>query len=255
MKRTLIAAILVLAFSAGTFGQFDGLNGPIAKVEKWSYKTEDKSGNIVEVWDAHSVTMYDVNQNGIESIHYRETGTVDERYIRTFDGSGQLIQVEKYNCFGNLESKTLYQYEGNVQIKRGYNANGDVDSASDTELDADGNWARMTIYDVDSGAVSSVTENTYTSDGEPLSMKMYTDEGELSITLDTRYDVEGMDYIITSAIYLLGSVFMKTESGTRIIETDKHGNWTEQRSYEYKERFGKTEWFLTNIYRREITYR
>jgi hypothetical protein len=36
---------------------------------------------------------------------------------------------------------------------------------------------------------------------------------------------------------------------------DKYGNWTEKRSYEHKERFGKTEWVLANIYRREITYR
>jgi len=39
------------------------------------------------------------------------------------------------------------------------------------------------------------------------------------------------------------------------VEIDEYGNWTEERSYEHKERFGKVEWVLTNIYRREITYR
>jgi len=258
MKKTLVVAILMLVAGAGTFGQLDpfqGLNGPVAKVDEWSYKTEDKFGNTVEVWDGHSVTMYDVNQNDIDSIHYTKIGSIDKRYVRTFDSSGQLIQVEEYDWLGYLESKTLYQYEGNVEINRSYDANGDLESASDIEFDADGNPVRMTLYDVDTGDVSSVTENTYTTDGEPLSTRMYNDDGEVFMTLDNRYGVDGMDYISTSVIYLLGSVFMKTESGTRIIETDKHGNWTEKRRYEYKERFGKTEWILANIYRREITYR
>jgi len=255
MKRTLVAAILVLAFSAGTFGQFDGLNGPVAKVERWGYTTEEKFGNTVEVWDSHSVTMYDVNQNNIESIHYTKTGNIDKRYIRTFDSSGQLLQVNEYNSLERLESKTLYQYEGNVQIRRSYNANGDLEIASDIEFDTDGRQVRETLYDVGSGDISSAAEGTYTPDGEPLSIRMYNGDGEVVMTVDNRYDVDGMDYISTSVIYLLGSVFMKGESSTRIIKTDNHDNWLEKREYKHKERFGKKEWVLINIYRREITYR
>jgi len=258
MNKTLVAAILVLVVGVGTFGQgdpFQGLNGPVAKVEKWSYKTEEKFGDIVEVWDAHTVNMYDVDQNSIESIHYTKTGSINERYVRTFDGSGRMVQIDEYNWLSNLESKTVVTYEGNVQISRDYDGAGDLESAYDTELDANGNIIRMTIYDVDSGDVSSVAENTYTSDGEPLSARMYDDKGELFGSFDYRYDVEGMDYINTLVAYLLGSVFMRYERGTVLVEIDEYGNWTEERSYEHKERFGKIEWVLTNIYRREITYR
>lgn len=258
MNKTLVAAILVLVVGAGTFGQgdpFQGLNGPVSKVEQWSHKTEEKFGDIVEVWDAHTVNMYDVDQNNIESIHYTKTGSIENRYIRTFDGSGRMVQIDEDNWRGRLETKTLHQYEGNVQISRSYDADGDLESAVDIEFDADGNMVRTTMYDVETGDVSAVWENTYTTDGEPLSTRMYDDEGNLSVTFDTCYDAEGMDYITMTVIYLLGSVFMKTESGTKIIRTDKYGNWTEKQRYEHKERFGKTEWVLTNIYRREITYR
>ena len=53
--------------------------------------------------------------------------------------------------------------------------------------------------------------------------------------------MEGMDYTNTSLNYLLGSVFMKRDSGTIISRTDEYGNWTEKRSYEHKECFGKVE--------------
>ena len=258
MRRTFVVAILVLVLGVTAFGQtepFGRLKGPVAKVGEWGYKVEEKFGNPTEVWDTHSVTMYDVNQNAIETIDYTKTGSVDERYVRTFDNSGRLIQVKEYSWLGNLKGKTLYQYEGNTEIGRSYDTDGDLVSASNSELDADGNSVRRTMYDVDSGNVSSVWENTYTSNGEPLSTRMYDDKGELSITMDHRYDVEGMDYVGTTVAYLLGSVFMRIESGTVITKTDEHGNWTEKRGYEHKERFGKTEWILTNIYRREITYR
>lgn len=258
MKKTLVAVILMLVLGAGTFGQqvdpFEGLNGPVAKVEQWSYETEEKFGDTVEVWDAHSVRTYDANQNCIESINYTKTGSIDERYVRTFGSNGRLIQVDKYNWLGYLESKTLYQYEGNVKINRSYNANGDLESASNTELDADGKEVRTTMYDVDSGDISSVVEIAYTTDGEPLSFRMHDDEGNPYITLAWCYDIEGMDYISTVVTYLLGSVFRKGELGTSIIKTDKYGNWMEKREYEHKERFGRVEWALTNIYRREITY-
>lgn len=258
MKKTLVAAILVLIVGAGTFGQgdpFQGLNGPVAKVERWSYKTEEKFGDTVEVWNAHTVNMYDADQNCIESIHYTKTGNIDERYVRTFDGSGRMVQIDEYNWLGNLESKTVATYEGNVQISRDYDGAGDLEIAYDTELDANGNIIRITIYDVDSGDVSSVVENTYTSDGEPLSTRMYDDKGELFGTMDYRYDVDGMDVVFTIVAYLLGSEFMRSETGTILAKIDEYGNWTEKRSYEHKERFGRVEWVLTDIYRREITYR
>lgn len=259
MKRTFVVAILVLVVvGAGTFGQgdpFQGLNGPVAKVEQWSYKTEEKFGTTVEVRDAGVVETYDANQNCIESIDYTKTGSIDERYVRTFDSNGRMIQVDKYNWLGHLVSKGLVRYEENLQIYRSYNANGTLESAMDNELDANGNWIRLTLYDVDTGDVSGVTENTYTTDGEPLSTRIYNDKGELSLAFDQRYSVDGMDVIYTSVAYLLGIEFLRYESGTILVEIDEYGNWTEKRSYEHKERFGKTEWILTNIYRREITYR
>jgi len=258
MNKTLVAAILVLIVGAGTFGQgdpFQGLNGSVAKVEQWSYKTEEKFGDTVEVWDAHSVDTYDADQNCIESIHYTKTGNIDERYVRTFDGSGRMVQIDEYNWRGRLESKTLHQYEGNVQISRSYDADGDLESAVDIEFDADGNMIRTTMYDVETGDVSAVWENSYTREGEPSSGRMYNDRGELSLAFDYRYDVDGMDVVSKFVVYLLGSEFMRSETGTVLVEIDEYGNWTEKRSYEHKERFGRVEWVLTKIYRREITYR
>jgi len=231
------------------------LNGPVAKVERWGYTTEEKFGNTVEVWDSHSVETYDANQNNIESLHYTQTGNIDKRYVRTFDSNGRLIQVDEYNSLERLESKKLLRYEGNTEIARLYDGFGNLKSADDIELDENGNSIRITTYDVDSGDVAIIGYNTYTSDGNPLSTRVYDDKGEIFAAMDWSYDTEGTGYTTTGMGYLLGSVFMKTESGTRIIETDKHGNWTEEQSYEHKERFGKTEWVLSHIYRRKITYR
>jgi hypothetical protein len=259
MKKTLVAAILVLVLGAGTFGQqvdpFEGLNGPVAKVEQWSYKTEEKFGDTVEVWDAHSVETYDANQNCIELIGYKKTGSIDERYVRTFDSNGRLIQVDKYNWLGHLVSKSLVQYEENLQIFRSYNADGDLDSALDYELDADGKWVRSTDYDVETGDVSEVWEFSYTREGEPSSARIYNDKGELSASADYRYDVDSMDAVSNFVAYLFGIEFMRSEIGTLLVEIDEYGNWTEKRSYKHKERFGKVEWVLLAIYRREITYR
>jgi hypothetical protein len=284
MKKTLVAAILVLVVGAGTFGQenpFEGLNGPVAKVEKWSYKTEEKFGDTVEVWDAHSVETYDANQNNIESIHYTKTGSISEhtvntynadqnniesihytktgsihkRTVRTFGSDGRIIQADTYNSRGDLEQTILTRYEGSVRILRSYNAKGDLELAANAEFDADGNLTRMTMYDVKTADVSSVLEYTYTREGKTSSSRMYNAEGKLSTTTDYRYDVDGMDAASTFVVYLLGSEFMRTESRTVIMKTDEYGNWTEKRSYEHKERFGRVEWVLTNIYQREITYR
>ena len=258
MKKVLTAAICAALISLAAFTQadpFQSLQGPVAKVEKWSYKTEEKFGDTVEVWDAHSVATYNADKNPVESINYAETGSIEQRYIRTFDSSGQLIEAEQHNWLGNLESKILCKHEGNVRISRSYNADGDLESASDTELDTDGNMLRTTMYDVDTGDVSAVWETSYTREREPSSARMYNGKGELSATLDHRYGVDGMDAISTFVVYILGSKFMSTETGTMLVKIDEHGNWTEKRSYEHKERFGKMEWFLTNIYRRKITYR
>jgi len=258
MKTTLIATIFVLILGVAAFtqaGPFQSLQGPVAKVEEWSYTTEEKFGNTVEVWDTHSVTTYNTDRNPVESIEYTKTGSINKHYIRMFNNSGQLIQVEEYNWLGNLESKTVATYEGNVQTSRDYGAAGDLESAYDAELDANGNPIRITIYDVDSGDVSSVWERTYKSDGDLLSMRMYNDEGELSSTVDYRYGADGMDVISISVVYFLGSKFMNLEAGTMFAKIDAYGNWTEKRSYDHKERFGKTEWVLAHIYRRKITYR
>jgi len=259
MKKTLAAVILVLVLGAGTFGQqvdpFEGLNGLVAKVEQWSYETEEKFGDTVEVWDAHSVRTYDANQNCIESINYTKTGSIDERYVRTFGSNRRLIQVDKYNWLGHFVRKSLVQYEENLQILRSYNADGDLDSARNNELDADGNWIRSTNYDVETGDVSSVWEFSYTMEGEPSSVRMYNDKGELSVSFDYRYDVDGLDAVCNLVGYLLGSEFIRCETGTVLVEIDEYGNWTEKHSYEHKERFGRVEWVLTNVYRREITYR
>ena len=282
MKITLAATILVMALGVVAFTQavpFQKLKGPVAKVEKWNYKVEEKFGKPVEIWDAHRVTKYNADDKPIEIIDYTKAGEIQKRRVRTFDSSGRLIQVEDYN-WGTLEGKAVYRYEGNVQIERSYDATGNLKSATDTELDkkgnavrttiydtgsgktstiiefdTNGNITRMTAYDVSSGDISSVWENTYTSDGRPLSTKVYNDKGELLIKQDYSYGVEGMDVVSTFIIYLLGAEFKRSKSGIVITKMDKYGNWTEKRSYESKELFGKTEWILTSIYRREITYR
>jgi len=258
MKKLLITTMAVLILGVVAFTQtdpFQTLLGPVSKVEEWSYTVEEEFGNAVEVWDAHSVTMYNTDKNPIESIHYTETGSIGERYIRTFDSSGQLIQVVKYNWLGGIEGKTFYTYEGKIQITRSYDGSGHLKSATDVELDEHGNSIQVTDYDVDSGDIALRGYNTYTADGEPLSTRIYDDKGEIFMEMDWQYDVGEMSYTVTGATYLLGNVFMKTESRMVPNKTDEHGNWTEERKYEHKERFGKTEWALTNIYRREITYR
>jgi hypothetical protein len=130
-----------------------------------------------------------------------------------------------------------------------------LESAEDIEFDADGNMVRITMYDEETGDVSSVWENSYTREGKPSSGRMYNDEGELLTTMNYCYSANGMDVVSTFVVYLLGSEFMRFERGAVLVEIDEYGNWTEKRSYEHKERFGRVEWVLTNVYLREITYR
>jgi hypothetical protein len=202
MKKVLTAAILAAILGVTAFTQadpFQSLQGPVGKVEEWSYKTEEKFGNTVEVWDAHSVTTYNADKSPVESIDYWKMGELQDRYVRTFSGSGQLVQVEKYDWLGNLETQTVYRYEGNIQITRSYDGSGYLKSASDIELDENGNSIRVTTYDVDSGDIALIGYNTYTSDGNPLSTRIYDDKGEIFMTMDWRYDAEGTSYTVTGA--------------------------------------------------------
>jgi len=73
--------------------------------------------------------------------------------------------------------------------------------------------------------------------------------------MEYRFDVYNIDAVSTFVVYLLGSKFMSTETGTMPVKIDEYGSWTEKRSYEHKQRFGKVEWILANIYCCEITYR
>jgi len=282
MKKRITIVVAVIIFCIAVAAQSDVLSGPVSMVEEWVYKTEVRFGEIVEILDSHSTKKYDIGGNVVEEAQYSSSGTliertvhsydsnfcktesvcytgsgaIDRRIERQFDSTGREIQIEVYDGSGRLTSRTLEEYKGNLKRMRAYEADGTLSLAVDEETDSLGNTVRWVAYDEDTGNVESVIRFTYTSDGKTLSNLMYNEDEELigEIRYSYSYGEGGMDEITTSVFYVAGTLYGSTTTGT-VVETDSFGNWTEIREYTQEERFGRGEWVLTKIYRREITYR
>jgi len=245
---TLVAGVLVAGEEP-----FSQLNGPILTVEEWRYKVEMRFGKPEEILERHSKTFYDEYLNPIETIYFSLTGEIEERYVRTFDSSGRLVQIIKYDGASRLVAQTTTEYEGFVEFARTYNADGHLISATRREMDAQGRVLRLTTYDVESGEEKATITYSYTPEGYPLLTTMVV-KGT-STTIEYTYDFEGMDVISQFTLYLLGIKISSKITGTRIISVDQYGNWTEKHTFERKEQFGRVEWVPQYVYRREITYR
>jgi len=231
---------------------FAELKGPIAAMEEWTYSVEEKFGEPVKILEGHERVIYDSRLNPVETIEYTESGAIKKRYVRTYDDSGHLLQVIVYDALGNLEEKMIVEYEGNVQFQRTYGPTGRLTGASRQELDSAGRVIRIVLYD-ETGKQEAVTESSYTSDGEPLLTRMITDKGE--IVMSYSYNIEGMDVVSETTLYVAGIKLKTLITGTRLVAMDPYGNWTEKRVFTREERFGRVEWVLDRVYERVFTYR
>jgi len=231
---------------------FAELKGPIAAMEEWSYNVEEKFGEPVKILEGHRKEIYDSHSNPIETIEYTVSGTIKKRYVRTYDNGGRLLQVIVYNALGNLEGKTICEYEGNILFAKEYGPTGKLTGAYRQELDSAGRIIRMVLYD-ETGKQTGVTESSYAPDGKLLLTRIVTDTGE--IVTSYSYNVEGMDVVTKTTIYVAGIKFTTLITGTRVVATDPYGNWTEKHVFTRKERFGRVEWVLDKVYERIFTYR
>jgi len=282
MKKNITIVVAMIIFCIAVAAQSDVLSGPVSMVEEWVYETEVRFGEIVETWGSHSTKKYDLGGNVVEkaqysssgtlieravhsydsnfckteSVYYTGSGAIDKRIKRQFDSTGREIQIEIYDGNGRLTSRTLEEYEGNLKIMRAYEADGTLSLAVDEESDSLGNTVRWVAYDKDTGNVSSVIRFTHTSDGKTLSSLMYNEDEELigEIRYSYSYGEGGMDEITTSVFYVAGILYDSTTTGT-VVEADSFENWAEIREYTQEERFGQSEWVLSSIKRRSITYR
>jgi len=257
MKQFALALLILIVLGSTALGvvdPFQKLLGPVHRVEYWSYEIKMKFGAPVEEQSGHTLTLYDLRGNDVQTIHYSRSGAVEERYERTFDEWGRVVQVEQYGWLGNLESRSVIAHAGNIQKWRTYNRKGDLISAYNNELDEDGNIIRIVIYDEETGAVSSTTDIVYTQNGEPSLTEMWDDDGDLMMKMENAYDTDGKDAVSEVILYLLGVEFLKTKSAVVLTERDTYGNWTKKCRYEFEEKFGEEELALTSIYRRRIEY-
>lgn len=256
MKRSVVGGLImiVLGLTAAGLEPFGDLLGPVSSVESWSYEVEMKFGEPFEEETKHTLTLYDRYGNDIETIHYGKSGGVEKRYARSVDESGRIFLIEKYGRLGFPEETTRITFSGNIQRHRIYDLEGELIAACDDEVDSSGKQIRSVIYDVETGDVSSVLDFTYASNGEPSLTEMRDEDGDVMFTFEYRYDVDGMDAIGTTTVYLLGAEFPGDEAGIVLSQRDAHGNWTEKRHYEYEEKFGVAEWVLTDVHRRVIEY-
>jgi hypothetical protein len=252
-----VSVVLVLGIGVGVLGQvdpFSSLSSSVATVETWVVKVADDGGS-ADVWVSHDVVNYDAEGRSVETITYAEDGSVEQHTVRSYDESGRLMQAETHNAQGDLEARSCYTYEGGVRVEASYGGSGDLQRTVRYELDPEGHVVRATREGQGTDEVESSWESTYSPDGEPLTLRMYDDQGDLAFAIDFNYDVEDYDVVSTFSLYLLGEVFMTVENGVKIVARDEHGNWTEMRSYDHKEVSGEMTWVLSQVSRREITYR
>lgn len=254
--RRVVVCVLVIGISISVFGgePFRTLFGPVYRIEQRNYDVVLKYGEPVAEYDGRHVSLYDIQGNEIETTYYGNNELLEKRFERLFDSQNRLVQTDEYNRLDNLVERTLVSYSGNIQRYRGYDLQGEITSASDWELDENGNEVRVVTYDEETGEVSSILHQTFRSDGEQLSMVMYGENSEPMAVLEYEYDVGGMDYIDRSELYVLGAVFMRFENGYVFSKVDSQGNWTEKRSYEMEEEFGESQWVPMYIYVRTIEY-
>ena len=261
LKRALMVAamaILVFGIGVGVLGQvdpFSSLPSSVATVETWVFKVTDGSSGSVESWSGHEVVNYDGFGRAVETVSYTEDEGIDVRYVRSYDETGKLLQVESYGPDGGLLSSSCYTYEDGVRVEATYGASGDLQQTIRYELDDDGHIVRTIREGEGTDEGDSSWESTYTPDGEPNGLRMYDDQGDLTFAIDFNYGADGYDVVSTFTLYVLGTEFMSVETGVEIAARDDHGNWTEMRSYEHKEVSGEMTWVLNQITRREITYR
>lgn len=60
MKKRMTIVVTVMIFCIAVAAQAEALIGPVSKVEEWVYKTEESFGKTLEIWDSHSLKMYDI---------------------------------------------------------------------------------------------------------------------------------------------------------------------------------------------------
>jgi len=248
----LIGVIGVLALPMAT--PFEGLVGSVSIVEYWSYDVEFRFGEPEEELTGHSIERYDRQGNQTETVHYDTTGRVTERYSRSFNDEGLLTRIDEFDGRGNLVSSTRVTYESGVRKHRAYDQHGNISSASDITLSPSGKTLTMVLYDEETGDLSLEIRNTYNDHDEPSASEWWNEDGERTVRSIYRYGVEGMDVMDETEFYVAGVLFHSFITGKVLAKRDLGGNWIEKLSYKREEKFGETEWILSNVYRRRIEY-
>jgi len=252
LVRSAVIVGLVLMVLGRATEPFSEIKGPVATMEEWSYKVEERFGQYVKTLDARKKVVYDENLNPIEEIIYTRSGVVEKRYLRKYDVNGRLLEVRVYDGKGSLTEITVTEFDAKGALHKTYSSTGQLKGAFREEWDETGRLVRLTTYDPRTGEPKSVAEHSYALDGK-LSRWLFTTK-DAQILISYSYNVEGMDYVSESITYVLGFKLFSQITGVKIISVDPYGNWTEGRVFEKKERFGRVEWVLVRVYQRFFTY-
>ena len=194
-----------------------GLNGKVNTYDEVTYDAIDRFGKIEKGNKVirHSLSIYSKNGNRIQKNTFTSDGSLDEKYIYTYDDQRYMIEKNIYKSDGSSYYKLIFTY------------------------DEQGHMIEKIDYSTtDYGSIVSSVNRTYKYDGNGnMIEEKYYDSKDYGYnsTLTYKYDVNrNMIEKIYYTSYFSereGYYIDKEDRSSWQYEYDEHNNWTKKISF------------------------
>jgi len=209
----------------------ENLKGKVKSYSEFSYKAEERFGNIEKgtrkriFLEYDNQNKFDENGNMIESNKYYSDGRLERREIYKFDEIGNKIENNWYNSVGSLELRETYKYDKmrNMIESNWYYSNGRLGNRSTYKYDEKGNNIEINWYNPD-GSLSYWKTDKYNEKGNRIESNWYTSDS--SLYRRVIYDEKGNEIEKYNSDGILKSKW------TFKYEFDKQGNWVKRIDFE-----------------------
>jgi hypothetical protein len=228
----------------------DGLKGRVKSVRVERSKVRKRDGRTFEESKRlQSVATYDEKGNKLEEVGYNSDGAVTWKRVFARDDKGNRTETT-YKADGTIDAKwvTTYDASGKMTGSAQYAADGSLRHKSVREFDANGKLITGAIYDAN-GSLMNKTFFSYDAKGPQARDALYNADGTLVqelVRTDTGYTVVLYDSD--------GSVRYKSFDQLPSSELDSNGNWIKQTTLRTILQGGKPEETEEVTYRTIIYY-
>ena len=230
--------------------EFDGLKGSVKTVRLERAEVSQRDGKAVESpRQLESVTTYDEKGNKTEALNYDYKG-ISRRSVFTRGENGNQIQT-KFKPDGSVDSKWIQTYDARGRMSGGaqYNADGVLQRKSVSTYDPNGKFVDGAMYNAD-GSLINKTVYRYDAEGKPTGLDLYNANGVLIMkSVDTASESVATLYNDDGTVQT--QFANARQSSTQ--EFDSHKNWIKQSTPKSVVRAGQAAESVEVLYR-TITY-